>query len=106
MLLPGLRGALVWTKYPDIIWMPLGSWRLYPGSAAILAASEAGETPALPGKTMQEFVSGYLEVMNRFLPCLELISLWPCTILRGSQHYHTYHVAQVASHKGDDLCLP
>ena len=40
--------------------MPWCSWRLYPGSAAILAASGVGETPALPGKTMQEFLSRYL----------------------------------------------
>jgi hypothetical protein len=38
----------------------LYSCRLYPGSAAILAASGAGETPALPGKTIQELLSRYL----------------------------------------------
>ena len=48
------------TKYLDTILMPLWSCRLSPGSAAILAASGAGETPTLPGKTRQEFLSRYL----------------------------------------------
>ena len=40
-------------KYQYTILMPLWPCRLYPGSAAILAASGAGETPALPGKLRQ-----------------------------------------------------
>jgi hypothetical protein len=55
-----LVALLLVSKYPDITLMPLCSDHLYPGSAAILAASGAGETPALPGKTMQKFLSRYL----------------------------------------------
>jgi hypothetical protein len=35
---PDIDAALNHTKYPDIILLPLCSWRLCPGSAAILAA--------------------------------------------------------------------
>jgi hypothetical protein len=59
------------TKYLDIILMTLWSWKFSPGSAAILAAFGAGWTPALPGKTMQEFLSRYLDAARRLCGLLE-----------------------------------
>jgi hypothetical protein len=43
------------------------------GSAAILAASEAGETPALPGETTQEFLSRYLAADLQRLQAIEAL---------------------------------
>jgi hypothetical protein len=71
--------------------MLLCSGSLHPGSAAILAAFGAGETPALLGQTRQESLSRYLvldtaRISQRFYFCVAQLALEAQRELLGMEY--------------------
>lgn len=67
--------------------MPLWSRPFSPGSMAILAASGADETPALPGKTLQEFPRYLVVYSPKGAPYRTPLRVLPLEVLQTGQEF-------------------